>query len=62
MTIFKHNTESGIFKIYQNRRQYRGRYTFVNLFTKEEFTSQNIPHVKSIRRLKFEDFTPIAVR
>ena len=73
MTIFKHKILPGIFKIYKDypssTRTLGYRYTFVNLFTKEEYLScrnklihKNRTGLLKKKTLNFGDFTPIAVR
>lgn len=69
MTIFKHKILPGIFKIYKDYLSLGYRYTFVNLFTKEEYlscrnklTHKNRTGLRKKKTLNFSDFTPIAVR
>lgn len=73
MTIFKHNSLPGIFKIYRNypsaTRLLGYTYTFVNIFTKEEYENSrnSLTHKRRSglfkkKTLNLIDFTPVSVR
>jgi hypothetical protein len=73
MTIFKHKDLPGIFKIYKNyppaTKLLGYTYTFVNLFTKEEYESSrnSLTHRRRSGLLKkktlnLSDFTLVSVR
>ena len=73
MIIFKHKSLPGIFKIYKNypsaTKLMGYTYTFINLFTKEEYedSRNKLWHYRRTGLLKkkilnLADFTPIAIR